>query len=246
MLIAIFADIHANREAFDACLADAHQMGSRQFIFLGDLVGYGADPAYVVERVAELTAAGAQTLLGNHDAAVAAADPNMNSMARAALDWTRAQLTQSQCAFLAALPILICADNCLFVHAEASQPRQFIYVTDERVAERSLQATDLPITFCGHVHRPQLYFRSAHKPAQRFIPTPQVAIPLSASHQWLAVLGAVGQPRDGNPAAAYSLFDTDRLRLIYCRVAYDIETAADKINRAGLPPVLGARLFLGR
>ncbi len=246
MLIAIFADIHANREAFDACLVDARRQGVDRSMFLGDLIGYGADPAYVVDRVAELTMAGAQAVLGNHDAAVAVADPHMNSMAQAALEWTRSQLTPAQRAFLRDMPLLIREDNRLFVHAEASQPRHFIYVTDEGIAERSLQATDQQVTFCAHVHYPQLYFQSAHRPPQRFIPTSQVAIPLSATHKWLAVLGAVGQPRDGNPAAAYALFDTDRSILTYCRVTYDIETAADKINRAGLPSMLGTRLFRGR
>jgi diadenosine tetraphosphatase ApaH/serine/threonine PP2A family protein phosphatase len=246
MRIALFADIHANREAFDACLADAHRNGAERYVFLGDLVGYGADPAYIVDRVAELAMAGADVVRGNHDAAIDTPDPHMNAAARAAIDWTRSRLDTAQRAFLADLPMTITDANRLFVHAEASAPNFWIYVTNIRDAERSLRATNVPVTFCGHVHRPQLYYQSTPKNAQCFIPTSGIAIPLSGARKWLAVLGAVGQPRDENPAAAYAVFDTACSALTFCRVAYDIETAVQKIERAGLPEILGARLFIGR
>jgi diadenosine tetraphosphatase ApaH/serine/threonine PP2A family protein phosphatase len=246
MRFALIADIHANREAFDACVWHAERHGAERHVFLGDLVGYGADPGYIVDRVADLAAAGAYVVRGNHDAAVGVPDIHMNSTAQAALDWTRSTLDAAQRAFLSALPTTVRDDDLLFVHSEGSAPAEWIYVTDPRDAERSFRATDARVTFCGHVHRPQLYFQSISKHAQCFIPTSAVAIPLLRRRRWLAVMGAVGQPRDENPAAAYALFDTERSALTYCRVPYDIEAAARKIKRAGLPAILSARLFVGR
>ncbi len=246
MLIALFADVHANREAFDACLAAAARYGAESYVFLGDLVGYGADPSYVVDHVAAMAERGALVLLGNHDAAIALPDPHMNPHATAAVDWTRQVLDRAQCAFLASLPRTIRQDNRLYVHSEASAPEHWIYVTNVHDAGRSLAATDLPFSFCGHVHVPQLYHQSPNRPALRFLPHAGTAIPLLTNRKWLAVLGSVGQPRDENPAAAFALLDSVGGRLTYYRVAYDVEKAAQKIKHAGLPLILAARLFIGR
>jgi diadenosine tetraphosphatase ApaH/serine/threonine PP2A family protein phosphatase len=246
MRIALFADIHANREAFDACLAAAARLGAEAHVFLGDLVGYGADPAYVVDRVAAMAERGALVLLGNHDAAIAVPDPHMNAHAAAAIDWTRQALDRAQCAFLANLPRTIRQDDRLYVHSEASAPESWIYVTNVHEAERSLAATDLPFSFCGHIHVPQLYHQAPYKPALRFLPHSGIAIPLLTNRKWLAVIGSVGQPRDDNPAAAFALLDSRRGMLTYHRVVYDVEKAAQKIKEAGLPLILAARLFIGR
>jgi diadenosine tetraphosphatase ApaH/serine/threonine PP2A family protein phosphatase len=246
MLIALFADIHANREAFDACLARAARLGAESYVFLGDLVGYGADPAYVVDRVAAMAEQGALVLLGNHDAAIALPDLHMNPQATAAVDWTRHVLDRAQCAFLAGLPRTIRQDNRLYVHSEASAPEQWIYVINAHDAERSLAATDLPFSFCGHIHVPQLYHQAPNRPTLRFVPHAGTPIPLLTNRKWLAVLGSVGQPRDENPAAAFALLDSARGKLTYYRVAYDVEKAAKKIKEAGLPQILAARLFIGR
>lgn len=246
MLIALFSDIHANREAFDACLAHARRAGAEQFVVLGDLVGYGADPAYVVEKVAELKDRGAIVIKGNHDEGVQGDTSAMNSYARTALEWTRRQLDDAQLDFLAGLPLSAEQGDVLYVHSEAAQPASWIYVVSAREAERSMDATHQRVTFCGHVHRPQLYYRSANRSASFFLPSPGVAIPLARSHKWHAVLGSIGQPRDEVPAAAYALYDVGKGALTFQRVAYDIEGAARKIKAAGLPQILSARLFIGR
>jgi diadenosine tetraphosphatase ApaH/serine/threonine PP2A family protein phosphatase len=251
MLIALLTDIHANREAFDVCRAEALRLGAEKFIYLGDLVGYGADPAYVVDRVAEDVARGAISLMGNHDLAAVQGPPGMmHAMARAAIAWTSSQLDASQKAFLAAMPYTAKTQSAtgaetLYVHGEASAPRHFIYVTEPQIAERSLNATAAHVTFCGHVHRPQLYHMASGKPPHLFLPTPDLPTPLARSRRWLAVLGAVGQPRDGNPLAAFALYDDARATLTSVRVPYDIETAARKIVEAGLPDFLAERLFFG-
>jgi diadenosine tetraphosphatase ApaH/serine/threonine PP2A family protein phosphatase len=247
MRIALLSDIHANREAFDACLRHAERQGFDRLIFLGDLVGYGADPAYVVDRVAEAIAKGAQALRGNHDAAAAAsATEGMNDYAGFAIEWTHDALDAERRAFLAALPMAIEEDDRLFVHAEASSPRAWRYVVDAASAERSLRATERRVTFCGHTHSPQIYHMAPTKPPVPFTPQAGVPTPFMGARKWLAVLGSVGQPRDHNPAAAYSIFDVARNEITYFRVPYDIEKTAAKIHAAGLPNILAARLFVGR
>jgi len=112
-------------------------------------------------------------------------------------------------------------------------------------AARSLAATAAHVTFCGHIHRPALYTMSATGKMAAVTPTAGLAMPLLPGRQWLAVLGSVGQPRDGNPAASYAMLDTGRNELTYCRAPYDVEAAAERIRRNGLPGALADRLLLG-
>ena len=245
-MIALLADIHGNREALTACLADAERRNADRFIFLGDLVGYGADPGWVVDRVMEYASRGAVVLQGNHDAAAAGAPESMNETAAAAIMWTRAQLSATQRDFLKNVPLTAEDGDRLFVHASADEPAAWHYILDSRGARRSLEATSARQTFCGHVHVPMLYHLSLTAKLFEFVPTAGTAIPLVGSRRWLAVLGAVGQPRDRNPAACYGLLDETQNTLSYLRVPYDIATAARKIREAGLPPALADRLERGR
>ena len=244
MLIALFTDMHANREALEACLAHAKRYPVDRYIFLGDLVGYGADPGFVVDTVREFAAHGAVALLGNHDAAAIGMPERMNDEATRAVAWTRRQLSRDQLEFLASLPLTADDDDRLYVHASADDPGAWDYVLDEGAAARSLMATDATLTFCGHVHVPAL-FRAVADHVVGFEPEMDVAIPLGTP-RWVAVIGAVGQPRDRNPAACYALYDDTARTLNYLRVPYDVETAAKKIRDAGLPPFLAARLLVGR
>ena len=207
MLIALFSDIHANREALDACLADARRRGAERFVFLGDLVGYGADPAYVVDLVAQLRREGAVVIKGNHDAAIGRPRDTMTSHARIAIDWTREQLDPAQKDFLANLPLSVSWGDTLFVHAEASHPAKWIYIAQTSEAERSMRAAEQRVTISGHVHRPRLYQMSEKTAAISIVPTTDVPIRLEKSHKWHAIIGSVGQPRDEIPTAAYALYD---------------------------------------
>lgn len=246
MLIAILTDIHANREALTACLAHAGERRAERYAFLGDFVGYGADPAWVVDTVSDYVRRGAIAVQGNHDAAVAQAPGrNMNPQARAIVDWTRGQLTEGQRRFLAELPLTAESGDCLFVHASAAQPQQWEYITGLTEALKSMYATRCRITFCGHVHEPALYNLSMTGKVSSFIPAGTGSIPLSTQRHWLAIPGAVGQPRDGNPAACYALFDDATHELTFFRVPYDYLSAAEKIRAAGLPAAIGDRLEHG-
>jgi|CXWL01.1.fsa_nt_gi diadenosine tetraphosphatase ApaH/serine/threonine PP2A family protein phosphatase len=246
MLIALLADIHANREALTACLADARARRCERLIFLGDLVGYGADPEWVVATVIAEVAAGAAVLLGNHDAAVGTRSDTMGATGQAVIEWTRVQLGSVHRGFLASLPLTLTEGDRLFVHADASAPSRWNYVTEPRDVTRSLRATEQRLTFCGHVHKPMVYSQAPSWQLTTFRPFTGVPVPLLPQRRWLAVLGSVGQPRDGNPAASYGVLDTTRGELTYLRVPYDVDTAAAKILEAGLPPFLADRLHEGR
>ena len=246
MLIAIFSDIHANRQAFSACLAQARRDGAEKIVLLGDYVGYGADPEWTVTTVMELVDKGAMAVLGNHDNAVADPREQLNVEAQVVMEWTRGVLGAAERQFLKDLPLTLDDGERLYVHAEASSPAKWNYVTGPAEAGRSLVATAARVTFCGHVHRPALYTMSATGKLTTFTPLPDCPIQLLPTRRWLFVLGSVGQPRDGNPAASYVMLDTGRQELTYRRAPYNVEQAAAQIRNMGLPTGLADRLFVGR
>ncbi len=246
MRLAIFADIHANRQAFAACLDAARAKGAERFVCLGDIVGYGADPEWAVGTVMELAASGAPVVLGNHDNAIGTSAETMNAEAQAAIEWTRGRLSAPQRQFLGSLPYTVKEETRLYVHSEASNPQRWRYVRDAADAGRSMIATPAHVTFCGHIHRPALYSMSATAKMTSFVPVTGVPIQLLRGRQWLAVLGSVGQPRDGNPAACFVMFDTDKCEITYFRAPYDVNAAAERIRANGLPSWLADRLLMGR
>ena len=246
MLLAVFSDIHANRAAFGACLKAARARGAERFVLLGDFVGYGADPEWVVDTAMELVAGGAVAVRGNHDQAVNSSAETMNAEAQVAIEWTRGRLDAAQRRFLAELPMVMEEEGRLYVHSEASHPTRWHYIRSTTDAAKSLIATPCHVTFCGHIHRPALYSMSLTAKMTSFVPRTDVPVQLLRGRQWLAVLGAVGQPRDGDPSAAFVLFDTVSCQITYCRAPYDIEAAANRIRENGLPHWLADRLSQGR
>jgi diadenosine tetraphosphatase ApaH/serine/threonine PP2A family protein phosphatase len=245
MLIALFTDIHGNREAFEACLAHAGRRKIDRYVFLGDYVGYGADPGFVVDTVREFVGRGAVALRGNHDSAASGTAENMNSAAARAIAWTRMQLGATQLDFLRGRPLTHREDDRLYVHASAAEPAEWDYVIDADAALRSFAATDARLTLCGHTHVPLVFQLSANGRLAGFEPHADAAIPCR-DDRILAVIGAVGQPRDGNPDACYAILDEAAATLTYVRVPYDIDAAAKKIRAAGLPAMLAARLAFGQ
>src|SRR6266516_4518278 len=216
MLIALMSDIHANREAFSACLAHAASYPVDRYVFLGDYVGYGADPGWAVDTVMDHVERGAIALLGNHDEAISAARVQMNEVALAAIEWTRTRLDARQREFLSRLPLTMEEADRLYVHASAQTPAAWHYVTDVHEARQSFDATARRATFCGHVHVPELYH--------------------------LSVAGKIGA---FEPAACYAVLDEERRTLTYVRVPYDVAGAGTKIRAAGLPSILAVRLEQG-
>jgi predicted phosphodiesterase len=250
MRVAFLSDIHANIQAFDACLAHARAQGIQQFALLGDLVGYGADPVAVVRKVQSLAAAGAWVIKGNHDAMAVSPPAQVSSVGESTAAWTHAQLDNKQRDFLDKLPLTIQHNKLLLVHASANEPELWRYVVDARSAGASLDAAskfaDVRYVFGGHVHEQTLYYRGAAAKLMRFNPTPGVAVPMPKHRFWVATVGSVGQPRDGNPQAMYAFFDTEKARLTFHRISYDHVAAAAAIRQAGLPSHFADRLELGR
>lgn len=250
MKLALLSDIHANIQAFEACLAHAGDQGAQQFALLGDLVGYGADPVAVVERAQELAAGGALLIKGNHDAMAVAPPAAVKTVGESTASWTHAQLDAHQRHFLDGMPLTLQRHTMLLVHASADDPALWRYVSDQRAATASLDAaaalSEVRHIFGGHVHQQTLYYRGAGAGLMKFMPTPGVAVPVPRHRHWLATIGSVGQPRDGNPQAMYALFDSAKLQLTFHRVAYDHHAAAAAIRRAGLPAFFADRLEQGR
>ena len=247
MKIALITDLHANREAVEAVLDHCLTQQVTDYALLGDFIGYGADPGWVVDRARELVAAGAVAVRGNHDEAVIrGGTPTMRPDARFVIDWTRAQLDESQIAFLDSLPLSAQRDDRLYVHANAFAPEGWEYIQGRMEAVRSLHATTCHYTFCGHMQEPRLYHLAMTGKAGEFVPTAGVPIPLPAHRQWLVIPGSAGQPRDGNPAACYATFEPELQQLTFHRVPYDHDGAGAKIEAAGLPQRLATRLGDGQ
>ncbi len=250
MRLALLSDIHGNIQALDACLAHARAQRAQRFAILGDLVGYGADPCAVVDRIMLLTEEGATVIKGNHDAMAVNPPPEVKTIGDSTAAWTHNQLSTAQLDWLNLLPYTDHQDTILLVHASVDGPELWRYVYDERGATASLDAAKewpgVRYVFGGHVHEQTLYYRGATSGLMKFIPQPGVAVPVPKHRQWLSTVGSVGQPRDGKTAAMYALLDTDKAQLTFHRVPYNHAAAANAIRRAGLPDYFADRLEKGR
>jgi diadenosine tetraphosphatase ApaH/serine/threonine PP2A family protein phosphatase len=250
MKLALLSDLHANRQALAACLAHARSHGADRFAILGDLVGYGAEPVAVLETVMELAEGGAIVVRGNHDTAAQGLAATGGTGEQVAAGWTRSQLGRAHREFLAGLPLTATLADALLVHADPYEPARWQYLDRPPLVRRALGAAQrqwgASKVFCGHVHQQQLYYRAADGQPMAFSPVPGVPVPLAAHRTWLAVVGSVGQPRDGDPRAMYALFDMKQARLAFHRIAYDHTAAAAAIRAAGLPESFALRLERGR
>ena len=247
MKLAVLSDLHANRQAVEAVWAHAQAQGCEHLALLGDFVDYGADPQWVMDFVMARASEGASVVKGNHDQAMLGPlQAELNNMAEQSMSWTRQQLRSEHLAFIDGLPLTAIWKSCLFAHANVHDPANWGYVHGRMEATRSLFASPQPLVFCGHMHEPCLYHLSATGKAGDFQPVDGVPIALSAMRRWLVIPGSVGQPRDGNPAACYAMFDSDSSELTLHRVPYDHLRAAQRVLEAGLPPALAERLRLGQ
>ncbi|MGQ0596045.1 metallophosphoesterase family protein [Aquabacterium sp.] len=247
MKLAILSDLHANRQATEAVWEHATQQGCERTVLLGDYVDYGADPVWVLDFVQQRVQEGAIALKGNHDDAIRhEGSHNMGEHVQESLVWTRQQLSSAHVAFIESLPLVAELDDCHFAHANLHAPSQWGYLDGRMEAVRSMQVSAHPFAFCGHMHQPCLYHLSAAGKSGEFSPVDGTPIILSPMRRWLAIPGSVGQPRDGNPAACYAMFDTSSKQLTFHRVPYDHERAAQRIIDAGLPMFLAQRLRDGR
>ncbi|OFV92962.1 MAG: hypothetical protein A3G76_03495 [Acidobacteria bacterium RIFCSPLOWO2_12_FULL_65_11] len=243
----VLADIHANIEALDACLADARARKYDRTIVLGDLVGYGADPDAVINRVCALDPFA--MVRGNHDKVACGIEPaeEFNSIARNAALWTRDVLTQEHRDWLAGLPQGPCQVDDLMEICHGSPFDEDAYIFDELDALRALKASTRPLCLFGHTHCP-IAFDLRKDTLESTAPSPPLAVQffLIGQSKYLVNPGAVGQPRDGDPRAAYAIVDVDNRRVELFRLTYPVEHAQAKVIAAGLPEVLAHRLAVGR
>jgi diadenosine tetraphosphatase ApaH/serine/threonine PP2A family protein phosphatase len=240
----VVSDVHGNLEALEAVLG-AGRAWTRVLV-LGDLVGYGADPNAVVERVRALPIAA--MVRGNHDKVATGLAPvdSFNPVARHAINWTTRVLTSENQAWLAALPEGPTPLNDQVEICHGAPHDEDFYVFDEMDAQRASASLSRPVCLFGHTHV-ACVFRIGNGPPQARIPGDDPYVfDFASANKALVNCGAVGQPRDGDPRAAYGILDTSTRTVTLLRVAYDIHAAQAKILAAGLPATLANRLAVGR
>ena len=244
MVYLIISDIHANLEALDAVLAAAGRYDHA--LVLGDLVGYGADPNAVVERIRALPAA--TFIRGNHDkvATRLASVEHFNHLARLAIQWTTEALTPANFDWLAALPAGPVAVDDLAEICHGAPFDEDAYIFDDLDVRRAMATASRPLCLFGHTHVPAAFRLADDISMVGPVRGERFRLPLDADARYLVNCGAVGQPRDGDPRAAFALLDADERTLTVRRVSYDIGTAQAKIIGADLPEVLAQRLAIGR
>lgn len=237
----IYSDIHGNLEALQTILKELEREKVDQYICLGDVVGYGANPSECIQMVRDYDS---MLVAGNHDYAVAGKlDISFfNQYAKEAVIWTRNQLTEKERLFLANLDLSQQIEDTLtIVHGTLNYPEMFDYIVTSFDAHLSLEILNTPVCFLGHSHVPVAFFSG---PTVTF--TMDEEIDVDPTRKTLVNVGSVGQPRDENPFASCAIYDTEAQKVYIHRVEYDIELTISKILDAGLPEILGERLRYGR
>jgi diadenosine tetraphosphatase ApaH/serine/threonine PP2A family protein phosphatase len=244
----VLTDIHGNLEALQACLADAKARGYDETLVLGDLVGYGADPNEVIELVQELKPKA--IVRGNHDKVASGLEKadGFNAVARSAAHWTYETLTPEHRSWLAELPQGPVDVDELVEICHGSPFDEDVYIFDETDALRALKSTTRPLCLFGHTHYPVTFQLSSTGQLEAIGPATasEARLELKDDVLYMVNPGAVGQPRDGDPRAAYAIVDVENRYVDLFRLDYPIEAAQAKVVDAGLPAVLAKRLAVGR
>lgn len=240
MRFAVFSDLHANLEATEAVLHDAHEKDCTHFVCLGDLVGYNANPHECVEIVRQLEC---PVVKGNHDeqACLDASSRDFNDLAEQAINWTREHLTAEDKQWLTELRLTRQVRDFTVVHATLDTPAEWGYVFNNLDAGASFTYQHTTLCFFGHTHVAGAFIRDE---GIRRVKTEQLMI--ESGKKYFINTGSVGQPRDGDPRAAYCIYHPDKSVVEQRRVKYDLPRAQKKIRDAGLPRLLAERLELGR
>ena len=240
MRYAIIADIHANLEAFQAVLADIKSMGCTHYACLGDVVGYNANPKECLDIVREM---GMPCVKGNHDEYCSSETDleGFNPHAAEAINWTRSQLTEDDRKWLRDLRYIRLVASFSIVHATLDGPQRWGYVFEKLAAAASFTYQNTSVCFFGHTHVPVAFIRDAQVRGGTYS-----KFKVEPGKKYFVNVGSVGQPRDGNPRAAYVVYDLDEGSIELRRLDYDLPTTQQKILNAGLPPRLAERLAVGK
>ncbi|MEP6917605.1 MAG: metallophosphoesterase family protein [Acidobacteriota bacterium] len=243
----ILSDIHANIDALESVLEAAPAGTWDRVLVLGDLVGYGAEPNAVIDRVVGLNPLA--TIRGNHDKAACGLDDgsSFNTVARTAAHWTMAMLTPANREYLRALPQgpLPIDETIEICHGAPFDEDHYIFDSDD--ASRALDSATRRLCLFGHTHLPVIFRRGAGL-FDGFVPDSGdgTSVPLADAVHYLVNVGSVGQPRDGDPRAAFGIYESEARSVRLRRVAYSVEQAQRRIMQAGLPASLATRLAIGR
>jgi putative phosphoesterase len=242
----IISDIHGNLEALDAVVGAMKPLGYDKILVLGDLVGYGADPNAVIDRVRDLEPY--KIIRGNHDKVAAGLEDgeSFNIVARSAVQWTHDTLTPANRDYLLNLPAgPIEVDERIEI-CHGSPFDEDAYIFDELDAVRALKVSTRTVCLFGHTHYPITFELSAESLGSiGSTSAAEAQIQLRPGCKYLINPGSVGQPRDGDPRAAYVILDLDRNRALFHRVSYPVERTQEEILDAGLPETLAGRLAFG-
>jgi predicted phosphodiesterase len=242
----ILTDIHANLEGLETCLTDARARGYDDTLVLGDIVGYGPDPNAVIDLVRDLKPRA--VVRGNHDKValgMSQAD-GFHAAARAAAHWMLESLTPDNRAWLVALPMgpVLIDDELEICHGSPFDEDAYIF--DELDARHAFDAATAPVCFYGHTHF-AVVFRLVRDTLDIIGPPDgDTALTIEPDAKYLVNPGSVGQPRDGDPRAAYAIYDTTTKRVDLMRLPYPLEITQQKMLKVGLPEPLARRLALGR
>jgi diadenosine tetraphosphatase ApaH/serine/threonine PP2A family protein phosphatase len=231
MRIAIVSDLHANLQAWNAVLLDIRSQHADRILCLGDVVGYGPDPAEVMKSVhANVN----DLVLGNHDAVICGKMDSalFNGTAREIVLWTQDQLNANALRFLRSLPLSLTDGTFRGTHGDYSQPAAFNYILEAGDALASWQAVDNPLLFVGHTHVPALHLLG-HSGTPHVVPPQDFTI--EEEKRYLVNVGSVGQPRDGDARASYCLYDTALRSVYWRRVPFDLDLYREALQRAGIP-----------
>ena len=232
MRYAIVSDIHANLQAWKVVLLDIGSSHVDRIICLGDTVGYGPNPAEVLESLYKHAH---HVVLGNHDAAVCGKlnEDLFNDAAAGIVRWTRAQLNPDAMEFLKSLPLTLNGDGFRCSHGDFSAPGAFRYVIDPDDATPSWDAVDEPLLFVGHSHEPGIFVRGASGTPHR---VPPQDFTLEPGKRFLVNVGSAGQPRDGDARACYCIYDTDEQSVFWRRIPFDLDDYRRNLEAAGIDP----------
>ncbi len=240
MKYAIIADIHANLEAFQVVLEDIKQQKCTHTACLGDVVGYNANPKECLDMVRDMNI---PCVKGNHDDYCSSDEPldGFNPAAAEAVNWTRKQLNAEDRQWLRDLKYMRMVTTFTIVHATLDGPQRWGYVFDKLAAAASFTYQNTAVCFFGHTHVPVAFIRDNMVRGGTYS-----KFKVEPGKKYFVNVGAIGQPRDNNPKAAYVVYDMDEGTIELRRLEYDIATAQKKILDAGLPARLAERLAFGR
>jgi predicted phosphodiesterase len=240
MRYAILGDIHANLEALQVVLEDSRQQRCTHYACVGDVVGYCANPKECLDIVRQMDM---PTVKGNHDeyCSAEAALEGFNPHAAEAVEWTRLQLSEEDRHWLRDLKYMRLVANFAIVHATLDGPQRWGYVADKLAAAASFTYQNTAVCFFGHTHLPLAFIRDSVVRGGTYS-----KFRVEPGRKYFINVGSVGQPRDGNPRAAYVIYDMVDNTVELRRLDYDIATAQAKIRAAGLPERLADRLAYGR